>query len=58
MIRLVDLSHSRNAMNTDRCEHLPSLRAIPASGSRFSAVPPRVTECGSFPARPFAVVEG
>jgi kynurenine formamidase len=33
------------------CEHLTGLGARPGSGSRFTAVPPRVTGFGTFPVR-------
>jgi kynurenine formamidase len=36
-------------------EHLCQLDALPASGSRFSAVPPKVRGIGTFPVRAFAV---
>jgi kynurenine formamidase len=37
-------------------EHLTNLAALPASGFRFFAVPPRVRGMGTFPVRAFAVV--
>jgi kynurenine formamidase len=36
------------------CEHLTNLGALPESGFRFSAVPPRVAGMGTFPVRAFA----
>jgi kynurenine formamidase len=36
------------------CEHLTNLGALPESGFRFSAVPPRVARMGTFPVRAFA----
>lgn len=38
-------------------EHLTNLSALPASGFRFFATPPRVKGVGSFPVRAFAIVE-
>lgn len=38
-------------------EHLCNLDPLPASGFRFSAVPPKVKGMGSFPVRAFAVFE-
>ena len=37
-------------------EHLTNLAVVPPSGSRFTAVPPRVREFGTFPVRAFARV--
>ncbi len=37
-------------------EHLTNLAALPDSGARFSAVPPKVAGMGTFPVRAFAVV--
>ena len=37
-------------------EHMTNLAALPDSGFRFFAVPPRVKGMGSFPVRAFAVV--
>lgn len=37
-------------------EHLTGLAALPASGFRFFAVPPRVLGMGTFPVRAFALV--
>jgi kynurenine formamidase len=36
------------------CEHLTNLGALPDSGFRFSAVPPKVGGMGTFPVRAFA----
>jgi kynurenine formamidase len=36
------------------CEHLTSLDALPASGFRFTAVPPRIRPLSTFPVRAFA----
>lgn len=38
-------------------EHLTALDALPASGSRFSAVPPKVRGMGTFPVRAFATLD-
>jgi arylformamidase len=38
-------------------EHLTNLAAVPASGSRFFAVPVKVSAFGTFPVRAFAKVE-
>jgi arylformamidase len=38
------------------CEHMTGLGALPASGFRFSAVPPKVRGMGSFPVRAYAVL--
>jgi arylformamidase len=35
-------------------EHLAGLAALPATGARFSAVPPRIEAFGTFPVRAFA----
>jgi kynurenine formamidase len=40
------------------CEHLTNLGALPDSGFRFSAVPPKVAGMGTFPVRAFAEVGG
>jgi arylformamidase len=40
------------------CEHLTNLGALPPSGFRFSAVPPRVAAFGTFPVRAYATWEG
>jgi len=39
-------------------EHLTGLGALPASGFRFSAVPPKVRGMGTFPVRAHAIVGG
>lgn len=38
------------------CEHMTNLAALPASGFRFSAVPPKVAGMGTFPVRAFALI--
>ena len=38
-------------------EHLTNLRALPDSGFRFSAVPPKIAGMGTFPVRAYAVVD-
>jgi kynurenine formamidase len=38
------------------CEHMTGLGALPESGFRFTAVPPRVAGMGTFPVRAFAEV--
>jgi arylformamidase len=38
------------------CEHMTGLDALPASGFRFFAVPPKVSGMGTFPVRAFAMV--
>jgi arylformamidase len=38
------------------CEHLTNLGALPRSGFRFSAVPPKVAGMGTFPVRAFAEI--
>jgi kynurenine formamidase len=38
-------------------EHLSGLDALPVSGFRFSAVPPKVEGMGTFPVRAFAVLD-
>jgi arylformamidase len=38
-------------------EHLRGLEALPAYGSRFFAVPPKIRAFGTFPVRAYAVVE-
>ena len=35
-------------------EHLTNLGALPACGARFSAVPPKVADFGTYPVRAFA----
>lgn len=37
-------------------EHLTNLQALPASGYRFFAVPPRIRDFGTFPVRAFAIL--
>lgn len=39
-------------------EHLTNLGALPPSGARLTAVPPKVAGFGTFPVRAFAVVPG
>jgi kynurenine formamidase len=39
-------------------EHLRGLEQLPATGFRFSAVPPRIQGLGTFPVRAHAVVDG
>jgi arylformamidase len=38
-------------------EHLRGLDALPASGSRFFAVPPKIRAFGTFPVRAYAVID-
>jgi kynurenine formamidase len=38
------------------CEHMTGLAALPASGFRFTAAPPKVAGMGTFPVRAFAEV--
>lgn len=38
------------------CEHLTNLGALPDSGFRFTAVPPKVSAMGTFPVRAFAEI--
>jgi len=38
------------------CEHMTNLAALPASGFRFTAAPPRVAGMGTFPVRAFAEI--
>jgi kynurenine formamidase len=40
------------------CEHMTNLGALPDSGFRFSAVPPKIAGMGTFPVRAFAQVGG
>jgi kynurenine formamidase len=40
------------------CEHLTNLSALPGSGFRFSAVPPKFRGVGTFPVRAFAELPG
>ena len=37
-------------------EHLTGLESLPPTGARFTAVPPRVAEFGTFPVRAYAAV--
>lgn len=37
-------------------EHLTGLEALPPTGFRFFAAPPRIAGMGSFPVRAFAIV--
>jgi arylformamidase len=39
-------------------EHMCALEQLPASGARFSAVPPKVSGMGTFPVRAFATITG
>lgn len=39
-------------------EHLTGLEQLPATGARFTAVPPKVSGFGTFPVRAYAVVGG
>jgi kynurenine formamidase len=38
------------------CEHLTNLEALPDSGFRFTAAPPRISGTGTFPVRAFAEI--
>ena len=38
------------------CEHMTNLAALPETGFRFTAVPPKIAGMGTFPVRPFAAV--
>lgn len=55
-------NHSRPAHsillghNIPICEHMTGLAQLPASGARFYAVPPKVTDFGTFPVRAFAML--
>ena len=40
------------------CEHLTNLPALPTSGFRFTAAPPKVAGMGTFPVRAFAALDG
>lgn len=40
------------------CEHLTNLGALPDSGFRFSAVPPKIKGMGTFPVRAHAILPG
>ena len=42
--------------NIPICEHMTNLGALPDSGFRFSAVPPKVSGLGTFPVRAYAVL--
>ncbi|MEO5612947.1 MAG: cyclase family protein [Sphingomicrobium sp.] len=39
------------------CEHMTNLGALPDSGFRFSAAPPKVRGMGTFPVRAYAVID-
>ena len=39
------------------CEYLTNLGALPDSGFRFTAVPPKIAGMGTFPVRAFAEIE-
>lgn len=39
-------------------EHMTRLGELPATGFRFSAVPPKVRRMGTFPVRPWAILPG
>lgn len=52
-------AHSRLlAAGIPVCEHLTGLDALPATGFRFSAVPPRIAGFGTFPVRAYATWPG
>jgi kynurenine formamidase len=38
------------------CEHLTNLGAVPDSGFRFTAAPPKIAGMGTFPVRAFALI--
>jgi len=40
------------------CEHMTNLGALPESGFRFTAVPPKIAGMGTFPVRAFAQLRG
>jgi kynurenine formamidase len=40
------------------CEHMTNLGALPDSGFRFSAAPPKVKGMGTFPVRAYALIDG
>lgn len=40
------------------CEHLRGLAALPPTGARFFAVPPRFRGVGTFPVRAYAEIDG
>jgi arylformamidase len=44
--------------NVPVCEHLTNLGALPDSGFRFSAIPPKFVGVGTFPVRAFAEISG
>lgn len=44
-------------MGIEVVEHLTALDELPARGARFTAVPPRVADFGTFPVRAFATVD-
>jgi kynurenine formamidase len=39
------------------CEHMTNLGALPDSGFRFAAAPPKVKGMGTFPVRAYAVID-
>jgi arylformamidase len=39
------------------CEHMTNLGAVPDSGFRFTAAPPKVKGMGTFPVRAYALIE-
>ena len=39
------------------CEHMTNLGALPDSGFRFTAAPPKVKGMGTFPVRAYALIE-
>jgi len=43
--------------NIPICEHMTNLAALPATGARFHAVPPKVMGFGTFPVRAFAILD-
>lgn len=42
--------------NIPICEHMTNLGALPPTGARFSAVPPKLVGFGTFPVRAFALL--
>ena len=40
------------------CEHMTNLSALPRTGFKFTAVPPKIAGMGSFPVRAFAEIAG
>ncbi|WP_116090533.1 cyclase family protein [Sphingomonas crusticola] len=42
--------------NIPICEHMTNLAALPPTGARFCAVPPKVAGFGTFPVRAFALL--